>query len=160
MGTMTMPPPSLAKDPAAITQPRILIIDDDRDFCALVADYLAAFGYVVSAAHTGPAGVDKAASEPWQAIILDVMLPGFDGFEVLRRIRRAGDTPVLMLTARGDEADQIVGLEIGAGRLPAQGIVHAAASGAAARHHPPRDGGRRATGVRAHGRDRRGGTAD
>ena len=109
-----MPPTSPAKDLADTTQPRILIIDDDRDFCALVTDYLAAFGYSVSAAHTGPAGVEKAAAEPWQAIILDVMLPGFDGFEALRRIRRAGDTPVLMLTARGDESDQIVGLEIGA----------------------------------------------
>ena len=109
-----MPPPLPAKDLPATTQPRVLIIDDDRDFCALVADYLAAFGYAVSAAHPGPAGAVQAAAEPWQAIILDVMLPGFDGFEVLRRIRRAGDTPVLMLTARGDEADQIVGLEIGA----------------------------------------------
>ena len=109
-----MPPSSTARDPAATTPPRVLIIDDDRDFCALVSDYLAAFGYSVAAAHTGPAGVETAASEPWQAIILDVMLPGFDGFEVLRRIRRAGDIPVLMLTARGDEADQIVGLEIGA----------------------------------------------
>ena len=109
-----MPPSSSARNPVATIQPRVLIIDDDRDFCALVTDYLAAFGYSVAAAHTGPAGVETAASEPWQAIILDVMLPGFDGFEVLRRIRRAGDTPVLMLTARGDEADQIVGLEIGA----------------------------------------------
>ena len=109
-----MPPSLPAKDLPATTQPRVLIIDDDQDFCALVTDYLAAFGYNVSAAHTGPAGVEQAAAEPWQAIILDVMLPGFDGFEVLRRIRRAGDTPVLMLTARGDEADQIVGLEIGA----------------------------------------------
>ena len=109
-----MPLPSPAKDLAATAQPRVLIIDDDRDFCALVTDYLGAFGYSVAAAHTGPAGVEKAAAEPWQAIILDVMLPGYDGFEVLKRIRRAGDTPVLMLTARGDEADQIVGLEIGA----------------------------------------------
>ncbi len=109
-----MPPPPPSKDLLATALPRVLLIDDDRDFCALITDYLAAFGYHVSAAHTGPAGAEKAAAEPWQAIILDVMLPGFDGFEVLRRIRRAGDTPVLMLTARGDEADQIVGLEIGA----------------------------------------------
>lgn len=90
------------------------MIDDDRDLCALIQDYLAAFGYAVSAAHTGPAGVEKALAEPWHAIILDVMLPGLDGFEVLRQIRRGSDAPVLMLTARGDEADQIVGLEIGA----------------------------------------------
>ena len=95
-------------------QSNILIIDDDRDLCALITDYLAAFGYAVSAAHTGPTGVERALADPWQAIILDVMLPGLDGFEVLKRIRRERDTPVLMLTARGDEADQIVGLEIGA----------------------------------------------
>ena len=92
----------------------MLIIDDDRDFCALIRDYLGAFGYTVGTAHTGPAGLEQALAQPWQAIILDVMLPGTDGFEVLRQIRRVRDTPVLMLTARGDEADQIVGLEIGA----------------------------------------------
>ena len=93
---------------------KVLIIDDDRDFCALISDYLAAFGYAVTSAYTGPAGVDRAMAEPWEAIILDVMLPGFDGFEVLRRIRKFSGAPVLMLTARGDEADQIVGLELGA----------------------------------------------
>lgn len=93
---------------------RILIIDDDRAFCGLICDYLESFGYRVSAAHTGPAGVEKALAEPWQAVILDVMLPGCDGFEVLRQIRRKSDVPVLMLTARGDEMDQIAGLEGGA----------------------------------------------
>ena len=93
---------------------RVLIIDDDRAFCALIRDYLASFGYAVAAAHTGPAGVDAALAEPWHAIILDVMLPGLDGFEVLKKIRRTSDVPVLMLTARGDEMDQIAGLEIGA----------------------------------------------
>lgn len=93
---------------------RLLMIDDDREFCALVGEYLGAFGYAVSMAHTGPAGVEQAAAGPWHAIILDVMLPGMDGFEVLKHIRRACDVPVLMLTARGDEMDQIVGLELGA----------------------------------------------
>lgn len=103
-----------ANDKSAGSRPHVLIIDDDRDLCALISEYLAAFGYDVAAEHTGPAGVERALAEPWQAIILDVMLPGMDGFEVLKRIRRERDTPVLMLTARGDEADQIVGLEIGA----------------------------------------------
>ena len=71
-------------------------------------------GYDVCAVHSGPEGADKATAEPWNAVILDVMLPGLDGFEVLKRIRRQSDVPVLMLTARGDEADRIVGLEIGA----------------------------------------------
>ncbi len=101
-------------DKASVGRSNVLIIDDDRDLCALIGDYLAAFGYTVEAAHTGPDGVARALADPWQAIILDVMLPGMDGFEVLKRIRRESDTPVLMLTARGDEADQIVGLEIGA----------------------------------------------
>ena len=101
-------------DKAGTTTPKVLIIDDDRDLCALISDYLSAFGYEVTAAHSGPTGVERAMAGPWQAIILDVMLPGMDGFEVLKCIRRERDTPVLMLTARGDEADQIVGLEIGA----------------------------------------------
>lgn len=105
--------PSSFQEPSAASAP-VLIIDDDRAFCGLIRDYLSAFGYSVSAAHTGPSGVERAISESWRAIILDVMLPGCDGFEVLRQIRRRSDVPVLMLTARGDETDQIAGLEIGA----------------------------------------------
>lgn len=93
---------------------RLLVIDDDRELCWLIRDYLKPFGYEVSAAHSGPAGLAKALEEPFQAIILDVMLPGLDGFEVLKRLRAQSDVPVLMLTARGEEADRIVGLEIGA----------------------------------------------
>lgn len=93
---------------------RILIIDDDRKLCRLVKDYLEPMGYDVTAAHTGPEGRDKAVAESWHAVLLDVMLPGLDGFEVLKEIRRESDVPVLMLTARGEEADRIVGLEIGA----------------------------------------------
>ena len=70
--------------------------------------------YDVTLVHTGPDGVEKATGEEWAAVILDVMLPGLDGFEVLKQIRKTSDVPVLMLTARGDEADRIVGLEIGA----------------------------------------------
>lgn len=93
---------------------RVLVIDDDRKLCRLIADYLDAMGYAVTAVHTGPEGVETALAEVWYAIILDVMLPGLDGFEVLKQIRKQSDVPVLMLTARGDEADRIVGLEIGA----------------------------------------------
>ena len=94
--------------------PRLLVIDDDRKLCRLIADYLGPLGYEVCAEHTGPEGAERAAAEPWHAVLLDVMLPGLDGFEVLKRIRAKCDVPVLMLTARGDEADRIVGLEIGA----------------------------------------------
>lgn len=93
---------------------RVLVIDDDRKLCRLIGDYLEPLGYAVEAVHTGPEGVERATAEPWQAVILDVMLPGLDGFEVLKEIRKRSDVPVLMLTARGEEADRIVGLEIGA----------------------------------------------
>jgi DNA-binding response OmpR family regulator len=93
---------------------RVLVIDDDRKLCRLIRDYLEPMGYTVEAAHTGPEGVERATAAPWQAVILDLMLPGMDGFEVLKQIRRTSSVPVLMLTARGDEADRIVGLEIGA----------------------------------------------
>jgi DNA-binding response OmpR family regulator len=93
---------------------RVLVIDDDRKLCRLIRDYLGPMGYAVTAVHTGPDGVAQAAAQPWHAVILDVMLPGLDGFEVLKQIRRTSDVPVLMLTARGEEADRIVGLEIGA----------------------------------------------
>ncbi len=100
---------------ASLDRPRVLIIDDDRKLCRLIGDYLAPMGYDVASVHAGPEGVERAASEPWQAVILDVMLPGgWDGFEVLRRIRAKSDVPVLMLTARGEETDRIVGLEMGA----------------------------------------------
>src|SRR6266568_8949511 len=95
-------------------RPRVLVIDDDRKLCRLIRDYLEPLGYAVQTAHTGPDGLASATSEPWHAVILDVMLPGMDGFEVLKGIRRQKDVPVLMLTALGDEADRIVGLEIGA----------------------------------------------
>ena len=95
---------------------RVLVIDDDRELCDLIRDYLAPLGYEVVTVHEGPAGAERAAAEQtaFDAVILDVMLPGVDGFEVLRRIRRTSDVPVLMLTARGEETDRIVGLEMGA----------------------------------------------
>ncbi len=100
--------------PSANAAQRILVIDDDRKLCRLIRDYLEPMGYAVEAVHTGPEGAERAVAAPWHAVILDLMLPGMDGFEVLKRIRARSDVPVLMLTARGDEADRIVGLEIGA----------------------------------------------
>ncbi len=93
---------------------RLLMIDDDRKLCRLVASYLEPMGFEVVAVHTGPEGIAAAGQGGWQVVLLDVMLPGMDGFEILRRLRRVSDVPVLMLTARGDEMDRIVGLEIGA----------------------------------------------
>lgn len=93
---------------------RVLMIDDDTKLCRLVKDYLEPLGYEVASIHTGPQGVEHVRAGNFQAVILDVMLPGMDGFEVLRQIRRFSTVPVLMLTALGDEADRIVGLEVGA----------------------------------------------
>jgi DNA-binding response OmpR family regulator len=94
--------------------PRILMIDDDRGLAELMRDYLNPMGYDVQLAHTGNAGLERATAEAWHAIILDVMLPGMDGFEVLKGIRKVSNAPVLMLTGRSDETDRIVGLEVGA----------------------------------------------
>jgi len=92
----------------------VLIIDDDRKLCALIGEYLAPLGFEVSAEHTGLLGVESAITGNHDVVILDVMLPGLDGFEVLKRIRQKSQVPVLMLTARGEETDRIVGLEVGA----------------------------------------------
>ena len=93
---------------------RLLVIDDDRKLCRLIGDYLEPMGYEVESAHTGPEGLARALSGEHHAIILDLMLPGMDGFEVLKQLRRTSAVPVLMLTSRGEEPDRIVGLEIGA----------------------------------------------
>ncbi len=93
---------------------RILMIDDDRELCTLITDYLAPLGYEVVAVYDGQGGIERALAEEFHVIILDVMLPGIDGFEVLSRLRGKVKTPIVMLTARGDETDRIVGLEMGA----------------------------------------------
>lgn len=93
---------------------RLLVIDDDRELCALIQDYLKPFGYQVACEHDGISGAGLALAENFDAIILDLMLPGMDGLEVLKQIRSHSDVPVLMLTARGEEMDRIVGLEMGA----------------------------------------------
>ncbi|MHA3774400.1 response regulator [Verrucomicrobiota bacterium sgz303538] len=93
---------------------RLLVIDDDRELCTLIHDYLSPLGYEVLAEHDGIRGIDRALAEEFQAVILDVMLPEIDGFEVLKRLRKQSDVPILMLTARGEETDRIVGLEMGA----------------------------------------------
>ena len=93
---------------------RVLVIDDDVGLCELVGEYLQPEGYTVEAIHNGERGVDRALAGEHDLVVLDVMLPGTNGFDVLRRIRAKSRIPVLMLTARGDDVDRIVGLEIGA----------------------------------------------
>ena len=92
----------------------ILVIDDDQKLCSLIKDYLEPLGYTVTARHTGPEGLEEAVEGDYEAVILDVMMPGMDGFDVLRELRKKSSVPVLMLTAMGEEADRIVGLEMGA----------------------------------------------
>ncbi len=99
---------------AASSRLNVLIVDDDKKLCGLVRDYLEPMGYDVEASHTGAEGLEAALVGDFHVVILDVMLPGMDGFEVLKRLREKSDIPVLMLTARGDETDRIVGLEMGA----------------------------------------------
>jgi two-component system response regulator CpxR len=93
---------------------RILVIDDDVDLCDLLTDYLTPEGLEVESVHEGERGAARALSGDHAMVVLDVMLPGISGFDVLRRIRAGSKVPVLMLTARGDEVDRIVGLEMGA----------------------------------------------
>lgn len=93
---------------------RVLLIDDDPRLAEMVAEYLGESGFRVSKAANGAAGLEKLEREPFDALVLDLMLPDMDGLEVCRRLRAKSDIPVLMLTARGDSADRVVGLEIGA----------------------------------------------
>jgi len=93
---------------------QILVIDDDIELCELVAEYLEPEGYQVEAVHDGVQGVERALSEDHVLAVLDYMLPGVNGFEVLRQIRARSRLPIVMLTARGDDMNRIIGLQIGA----------------------------------------------
>ncbi len=93
---------------------RILVIDDDVELCSLVSEYLAPEGFQVESAADGTRGLEQALNGNFLLVVLDVMLPGLNGFEVLRRLRDKSRIPVLLLTARGEDVDRIVGLEIGA----------------------------------------------
>src|ERR1051326_9321609 len=93
---------------------RILVIDDDIELCALVTEYLRPEGFQVDTGHDGRTGLARALSGEHLLVVLDVMLPALNGFDVLRKIRDTSRIPVLLLTARGEDVDRIVGLEIGA----------------------------------------------
>jgi len=92
----------------------VLIIDDDRELCALLSDFLGLEGFTPSAVHNGEEAVAHCREHSYDAVVLDIMLPGLQGLDVLRQLREFTDTPVLMLTARGEDTDRIVGLELGA----------------------------------------------
>ncbi len=92
----------------------MLLIDDDVELCGLLREFLKREGFSVDVEHEGRRGLERAAAGGWDLVILDVMLPGMDGFAILRELRKRGRTPILMLTARGEDVDRIVGLELGA----------------------------------------------
>lgn len=93
---------------------RILLIDDDVELCSLLDELLKREGFEVQMEHDGASGLERALSSQFDLVVLDVMLPRLDGFGVLRQLRRSSMVPVLMLTARGEDVDRIVGLELGA----------------------------------------------
>ena len=92
----------------------VLIVDDDVELCELVTEYLTQEGYAVECVYDGARALEHVASATPDLVVLDVMLPGLNGFEVLRQIRDQSEVPVIMLTARGEEVDRVVGLELGA----------------------------------------------
>jgi DNA-binding response OmpR family regulator len=103
-----------ARESASEVKPTLLVIDDDQELCAMLVEYLGPEGFVTITAGTGAAGLAQLARTPVDLVVLDVMLPELSGFEVLRRIRAVSRVPVIMLTARGEEVDRVVGLEMGA----------------------------------------------
>ena len=107
----TMPGPD---GTSAKSNPHLLVIDDDRNLCHLIRRYLEPEGFILSAVHTGSDGAREGSKGSYELIVLDVMLPDKKGFDVLQEIRTRARTPVLMLTAKGDELDRVLGLELGA----------------------------------------------
>jgi two-component system OmpR family response regulator len=118
-GALTAPIPALTSVPVASSARamdlNVLIVDDDERLYELLAQYLAENGVIAKRAATGPLGLKAIESgESYDAVLLDVMLPGLDGLSVLKRVREKSQIPVIMLTAKGDETDRVVGLELGA----------------------------------------------
>jgi two-component system, OmpR family, response regulator CpxR len=93
---------------------RILMIDDDVELCSLLGEFLRREGFSIDFEHDGRRGLERALKGDHDLIVLDVMLPGLDGFEILKRLRQQSKVPVVMLTARGEDVDRIIGLELGA----------------------------------------------
>jgi two-component system response regulator CpxR len=110
MTTLTSPSP----EPPAASEARVLLVDDDRELCQMLTEYLEAEHFDVKSVHDGGDALAELKAGEFQILILDVMLPSVGGFDVLRKLGASYETPILMLTARGDDIDRIVGLELGA----------------------------------------------
>lgn len=93
---------------------RVLIVDDDVELCRLLTARLSTEGFAIEAVHDGPRGLERALSKEHALVVLDLMLPGMGGLDILRRLRTQSPVPVLILTARGEDVERILGLEIGA----------------------------------------------
>ena len=108
--------PDIVESMATTEEPviSVLLVEDDRKLATLTRDYLERHGLVVTLAADGASGLQLALRQRFDALLLDLMLPGMDGLEVCRQLRRQSDVPVLMITARGEEADRVLGLELGA----------------------------------------------
>ncbi len=105
-------PPS--PEPQASRATHVLLVDDDRELCQMLTEYLHAEHFEIKSVHDGGDALQELQSASFELLILDVMLPSVSGFDVLRKLGAAHETPILMLTARGDDVDRIVGLELGA----------------------------------------------
>ena len=101
-------------DGSAVREPRVLLVDDDRELCQMLSEYLSAEHFEVKSVHDGGDALAELEASDFEILILDVMLPTVSGFDVLRKLGATHRTPILMLTARGDDVDRIVGLELGA----------------------------------------------
>jgi DNA-binding response OmpR family regulator len=109
-----IPSPPTTAEPAAAHEARVLLVDDDRELCQMLTEYLEAEHFDVGSVHDGAQALAEMRSHEYEIVILDVMLPLVSGFDVLREISAASAPPILMLTARGEDVDRIVGLELGA----------------------------------------------
>src|ERR1700738_4062956 len=109
--TLSNPPPT---DLTAAREARVLLVDDDRELCQMLTEYLNAEHFDVKSVHDGGDALEELKASPFEILILDVMLPSVGVFDVLRKLGASYETPILMLTARGDDIDRIVGLELGA----------------------------------------------
>ena len=104
----------MTTEPTATRAPRVLLVDDDRELCQMLSEYLDAEHFDVSSVHDGGDALAELQGGEFEIVILDVMLPSVGGLDVLRKLGASYTTPILMLTARGDDVDRIVGLELGA----------------------------------------------
>ena len=125
-------------DSTAAREARVLLVDDDRELCLMLCEYLAAEHFEVKSVHDGSDALAELQAGEFEIVILDVMLPNVGGFDVLRKLGASYPVPILMLTARGDDVDRIVGPGAGRGRLLEQTLQSARIGGAHSRDSAPR----------------------